>query len=182
MVTATALNVRARPGVAANNPPVGVLRTGAEVTIYGTQTVAGELWYRVGDARWVISTWVRLFDSSSRSLDMMTVTAATPAQLPVGWVAVDSRTVRAHPGVSADNLPIGEVLHNQPVAVLEERIVAGAKWYRIGEGQWVEGDGIGVARLRSRLPASGSGNGGSASAWQSRRWSPTRAIGPFTRR
>ena len=59
-MTATALNVRARPGVAADNPPIGTLRSGAAVTIYAEQRVAGELWYRIGEGRWVYGAYVRI--------------------------------------------------------------------------------------------------------------------------
>jgi len=155
VVTATALNVRAQPGVSASNPPVAMLRSGAEVMIYETRTVAGDAWYRIGDARWVISTWVRLLDTGTRLVEaaVAALALATPTQLPVGWCITSSRNVRVRPGVSADNPPIGELAHNQSVAILEERTVAGAKWYRIGDDQWVESSGIGVARRRTR-PAS----------------------------
>ncbi len=53
VVTATTLNVHARPGVSASNPPVATLRAGTEVTIYETQSVDGDPWYRIGDNRWV---------------------------------------------------------------------------------------------------------------------------------
>lgn len=156
VVTAAALNVRARPGVSASNPPVATLRAGAEVIIYEEQRVAGELWYRIGDARWVISTWVRLLEGVTRALNP-TVATAPPAQLPIGWVVTDSHNVRARPGISADNPTIGEVRHNQALALLEERTVSGAIWYRIGDGRWVESAGIGVARLKPRPASIGAG-------------------------
>jgi len=48
---------------------------------------------------------------------------------------------------------VGQVVHNQAIRILEERSVAGVRWFRIGEGQWVEGRYIGVARAKPR-PAS----------------------------
>ncbi len=151
VVTATALNVRARPGATADNPPIDVLRVGAEVSIYEAQTVAGAIWYRIGAGQWVISTWVKLVEGSLRTL--AATAPATPAQLPVGWVVSDRREVRGRPGATADNPPIGTVVQHQALAILEERAVGGAVWYRIGDGQWVEATGIGVARAKPR-PAS----------------------------
>ena len=60
VVTATVLNVRARPGVVAGNPVVDQLRYGAEVTIYEETPVAGAAWYRIGVNRWVHGGWVRI--------------------------------------------------------------------------------------------------------------------------
>ena len=151
IVTATALNVRARPGVAAGNPPVAVLRAGAEVTVYETRSIGAETWYRLGENRWVLGQWVRLAETTrSTAADPAT---ALPAQLPLGWVVADSLPVRGRPGVAADNPPVGQLVHNQAVPILEQRSVAGVRWFRIGEGQWVEGRNIGVARAKAR-PAS----------------------------
>lgn len=145
VVTAKLLNVRARPGVRADNPVVDQLPYGAEVTIYGEQTVDGARWYRIGADRWVHSQWVRLIETRGLAQG-----ASTTASLPVGWVVSSSLNVRARPGVSADNPVIGQVAHNQRLNLLETRSVGGDPWYRIGDGQWVLGQWVAAARLKSR--------------------------------
>lgn len=149
VVTAAALNVRARPGVAANNPPIGSLRAGAAVLVYETQNVNAETWYRIGEARWVSGQWVRLVDTGAQS----PAAASSAPQLPLGWVKASSLNVHARPGVAADNPASGQVSHYQRLPILEERSVAGVRWLRIGEGQWIDGRQVGVARARAR-PAS----------------------------
>ena len=151
IVTATALNVRARPGVATDNPPVTVLRSGAAVTVYETRGVDGDTWYRIGEDRWTLGQWVQLLDAARSMVRMAAVT--TPAMLPAGWVVANTLDVRSRPGVAIDNPPIGQLVHNQAVSILEQQSVAGVRWFRIAEGQWVEGRNIGVARIKPR-PAS----------------------------
>lgn len=152
IVTADVLNVRAAPGVSAGNPPIATLRAGAEVTIYEERTVAGALWYRIGEGRWVAGSWVRVLDTNARS-PAPAATRALPSQLPLGWVVATTLSVRAAPGVSASNPPISQLGHYARVAILEQRTVAGVRWFRIGEGQWIEGRQVGVARVKAR-PAS----------------------------
>ncbi len=93
VVTATTLNVRARPGVASNNPPVGVLRSGAEVLIYEEQSAGGEVWYRIGANRWVVAKWVRVVEA--RSVEDADARAVGLPALPFGWVVPDVLDVRA---------------------------------------------------------------------------------------
>ncbi len=52
-VVADALNVRARPGVAPDNPPIGELGHYARVPILEQTTVGGVRWFRIGDSQWV---------------------------------------------------------------------------------------------------------------------------------
>lgn len=155
VVTATTLNVRARPGVAADNPPIGTLRAGTEVSIYETRTVDGTPWHRVGADQWVSGQWVRLLDAARSA--PAAAAAASQWQLPVGWVVAASLDVRAQPGAAANNPPIGQVVHNQALPILEERSVGGVKWYRVGDGQWVEGQSVGVARPKPRPTSIGAG-------------------------
>ena len=58
-VVAERLNVRARPGTDADNPPIGELQRYQVVPILGEETAAGEKWYRIGDGRYVHSRYVR---------------------------------------------------------------------------------------------------------------------------
>jgi hypothetical protein len=149
VVTADVLNVRSRPGV--GNPVVDQLRMGAEVTIYEEQLAAGAPWYRIGVDRWVHSGWVRILPAELAELARLALTSGPT--LPVGWVVSSSLHVRARPGVSNDNPPIDEVLHNQRLDILETRTVDGARWYRIGEERWVLGTWVAAALPKAR-PAS----------------------------
>ena len=154
IVTASVLNVRARPGVSPDNPVIDQLYQGAEVTIYEEQPVSGVPWYRIGMNRWVHSAYVRIVQMMA---ERGTITAATtPAdavRLPVGWVVASSINVRARPGVSAGNPVIGEVFHNERLDILETATVSGARWYRIGIDRWVYGQWVAVATTKLR-PAS----------------------------
>ncbi len=156
VVTATVLNVRARPGTQPDNPPIDRLRAGAEVAILEETQAEGDPWYRIGEGRWVSGRWVRLLRGAPLASAAPAKALATAWTLPVGWVVASSLYVRARPGTDASNPPIGEVVHNQPLPIYESRRVDGATWYRIGDEQWVHGGWVGVARVRSRPSAIGS--------------------------
>ena len=147
VVTADVLNVRSQPGV--GYPLVDQLRLGAEVTIFEEQAAAGVPWYRIGVGRWVHSGWVRILPAE---LAAQGVVVSGPT-LPLGWVVSASLNVPARPGVSPDNPPIDEVLHNQRLDILETRTVDGARWYRIGADRWVLGQWVAAALPKTR-PAS----------------------------
>ncbi len=117
VVTANVLNVRARPGVSADNPPVDRLRYGAMVTIYEETLHSGATWYRIGVERWVHGGWIRLLPAGQGQA------AGEPSvwSLPVGWVVSSSLNVRAAPGVSADNPVIDVVQHNQSLPCWRRR-------------------------------------------------------------
>ena len=149
IVTATVLNVRARPGVSATNPPVASLRAGAEVTIYEEQVGSGASWYRIGTDRWVIAQWVRSVETLSQSIAQVGL-ADQKLSLPLGWVVPDTLDVRAQPGVGTGNPVIAQLAHNQVLPILEEATVGGARWYRVAEQQWVEARQVGAARKRAR--------------------------------
>ena len=155
IVTATALNVRARPGVSATNPPVASLRAGAEVTIHEERAVSGAAWYRIGTDRWVIAQWVRIVETPGRSIAQARL-ADQKLSLPFGWVVPDSLDVRAQPGVGTGNPVIAQFIHNQVLPILEETTVGGARWVRVAEQQWVEGRQVGIARKRARPSGIGS--------------------------
>lgn len=148
VVTATLLNVRARPGVRADNPPVDRLRQGTAVQIFEQQTVEGAPWYRIGVDRWVHGGYVRLIQEG----------APLPGQpaasgLPVGWVSVSSLNVRQRPGTDASNPVVGQVSRNQRLDILETRTVDGQRWHRIGEDRWVLGQWVAVATYKPRPAA-----------------------------
>jgi lipoprotein-anchoring transpeptidase ErfK/SrfK len=148
VVTATRLNVRARPGVAANNPPVGVLQAGAQVTIFEEQMAGGEVWYRIGVNRWVAAQWVRVTAPRATASDLGQ--AVGTVTLPFGWVVPDVLNVRAQPGVAANNPAIAQLKHYDVRPIMKEVSASGSRWYQVGEQQWVEARQMGVARLRSR--------------------------------
>ena len=154
IVTASVLNVRARPGVSPDNPVIDQLVQGTEVSIYEEQPVSGVPWYRIGTNRWVHSAYVRLIQlEAARDVLAAPGAPADAARLPVGWVVSSSINVRARPGVSAGNPVIGEVFHNQRLDILESTLVSGARWYRIGVDRWVVGQWVAVATPKPR-PAS----------------------------
>lgn len=123
VVTAALLNVRARPGVSPDNPPIAQLPSGAQVTIYEEQSVAGAAWYRIGDSRWVHGAYVRIIQEPP------------PPTLRRGVVTADVLNVRSRPGVGnpvVDTLRLGA-----EVLIYEEQPAAGVPWYRIGVDRWV---------------------------------------------
>ncbi len=156
VVTAYILNVRAHPGVRADNPPIDQLRQGTEVTIYEDSLYKGEVWYRIGKNRWVHSAWVHV--SGTRPRSVVTGARASAAEalgLPVGWVVAPVLNVRARPGVSSSNPPVDEVHYKDRVPILEEKLVGGSRWYRIGTDRWVYAGWVGVARYKPRPAAIG---------------------------
>ena len=97
IVTSATLNVRGRPGVSADNPPVATLAAGAAVTIYEERTVAGAAWYRIGESRWVHSGYVRLVSAPEPP------PPPPPAGAHRGVVTATTLNVRARPGIAAGN-------------------------------------------------------------------------------
>ncbi len=120
------------------------------MTIYEEQSVAGELWYRVGANRWVAARWVRLNETGTRA---PALDPAAARSLPFGWVVPETLAIRGLPGGQAGNPDVGQLHHYDVVPILEERVTGGARWYCVGDRQWVEAAQVGVARLRAR-PAS----------------------------
>lgn len=123
VVTAALLNVRARPGVAPDNPPIAQLPNGTQVTIYEERLVDGATWYRIGDSRWVHSGWVRIIQEPP------------PPSLRHGIVTADVLNVRSAPGIG--NPVVDQLRSGEEVTIYEEQPAAGVPWYRIGVGRWV---------------------------------------------
>ena len=92
VVTATTLNVRARPGVAADNPPIDRLQAGAQVSILEQATVNGAGWYRIGERRRVHSGWGRLLP---RRKGAGRGNGGSP---PVGWGGANAPNGHRAPG------------------------------------------------------------------------------------
>ena len=150
VVTTSTLNVRAQPGVRADNPPIAKLHAGDEILIHEEQNYGGVVWFRIGDDRWVQSDWIRLIVNDTRQVRFEASAADAEIRLPVGWVVAARLDTYARPGVADDNPPTGQVTHNQVLSILESRFDAGATWHRIGENRWVDGTRVGVASARSR--------------------------------
>jgi len=147
IVTAYILNVRARPGVRPDNPPIDRLRQGTRVTIYENTVYRGEVWYRIGINRWVHGAWVRILQPRAEGQQEG---GEDTWQLPIGFIVARVLNVRARPGIYTNNPPIDQVHYKDRFPILEERIVQGARWYQIGEDRWVYGGWVGVARFKPR--------------------------------
>jgi hypothetical protein len=146
VVLAAMLNVRARPGVAAANPVVDQLRAGGEVTILEEKVQGRQVWYRIGTERWVQASHIQRVEPGR-------VVAGSPAPvaaLPLGWCSADSANVQAAAGDAGAAPALDTLFHYDVVPVLESTRVGTASWYRIGDGRWVEGAKISVARPVAR--------------------------------
>jgi lipoprotein-anchoring transpeptidase ErfK/SrfK len=65
-VVASTLNVRARPGVALDNPPVTALPRYTAVSIMGQEVIDDEVWYHIGPDHYVHSRYVRPVTTTPR--------------------------------------------------------------------------------------------------------------------
>lgn len=142
VVTAALLNVRRRPGVRADNPPIDQLHQGDEVRIYAEQSVDGALWYRIGAERWVHGGYVRLIAD-----------APPPSPARRGVVTADRLNVRGRPGVRPDNPVIDQLRAGTAVSIYGEETVDGAVWYQIGAGRWVHSQWVRLLPALNVVPA-----------------------------
>ncbi len=85
------LNVRARPGAAADNPPIATLNRYDTADYLGSQRAGDALWHQIGEKRWIHGAYARV---------------VFPVQRPDGvpadarWIAVDlaQQTLSAYEG------------------------------------------------------------------------------------
>ncbi len=161
-MTANRLNVRAQPGVSANNPAIDQVTLGTVVEIWAEQSSAGAIWYRIGPGadrdRWVHSGYVTVLPATRSAVADPLARAAVsiaanrdpgPVSLPLGWVTANPvLNVRSQPGTSGGT--VDQVNKYDRLPILESRTVAGAAWHRIGQDRWVSGGHVGVARHRPR--------------------------------
>ncbi len=87
IVITAVLNVRGRPGVYADNPPIDQLVNGTEIGLYEEATDAGAIWYRIGVGRWVHSGYVRIIERGATAAartapPTRTARAAAPGHHP----------------------------------------------------------------------------------------------------
>lgn len=85
------LNVRARPGATADNPPVSVLGRYDVVDILGSQAAGDGVWYQIGEDRFVHSAYVRVVYPVQRPPEV---------SAEERWIAVDlaQQTLAAYEG------------------------------------------------------------------------------------
>lgn len=85
------LNVRARPGATADNPPLTTLRHYEVVDILGSEEAGDGTWYRIGEDRFVHSAYVRVVYPVPRPAEVL------PDDR---WIAVDlaQQTLSAYEG------------------------------------------------------------------------------------
>ena len=108
---------------------------GTWVSIRGHQTVDGEVWYQVDRGGWTPASAVAVGQLS----EFRGVQIRSETPVPFGFVVADPLNVRALPGVSDENPPIGELQRYTVLSILEETDVEGTTWHRIGEDRWVSG-------------------------------------------
>ena len=149
-MTTASLNVRARPGVTADNPPIGRLTAGTEVGIYEETTYGGAVWYRIGEGRWVHSGYVRLIETTPARHPPTPAIPPPPVTTRRGVITASALNVRAQPGVAAGNPPIGVLYSGAEVTIYEETSSGGAVWYRIGEGRWVHSGWVRIVSADTR--------------------------------
>lgn len=108
---------------------------GTWVSIHRQEVVDDEIWYQVDRGGWTPASTVDLGQLS----EFQGVRIQPSMSMPLGFVIADPLNVRAAPGVSDPNPPIGELERYATVSILEEKDVEGYAWYRIGEDRWVSG-------------------------------------------
>jgi hypothetical protein len=85
------LNVRARPGAAANNPPIATLNRYETADYLGSQRAGDALWHQIGENRWIHGAYARVVYPVQR-----------PESVPADarWIAVDlaQQTLAAYEG------------------------------------------------------------------------------------
>ncbi len=124
------------------------LSPGAYVAIRQQVAHAGQIWFETGAFDWVPASSVTIVTPSPLRGVVLdgTTTPAPPVEPPVtpptsgerqGTVIAGVLNVRARPGTSSDNPPIESLRYGAAVTVYEEQVVAGVRWYRIGENRWV---------------------------------------------
>ncbi len=138
------------------------LGAGTYLAIRQETAVGGQLWYYTGERDWIpASSVAHITPSDLRGVEL---TGAPPPPPPPpgdrkGVVTASVLNVRANPGTG--NPVVGTLRAGAEVTIYEERVVAGAAWYRIGENRWVHS---GYVRLLPQsAPAGDSALAASAS-------------------
>lgn len=111
-VVADQLNVRAKPGVALDSPPLTTLPRYTVVDILGQETVNDGVWYQIGPDHYVHSAYVRVVTATPRPSDV------APDEK---WIAVNlsEQTLAAYEG---DRM------------VFATLVSSGLPWWRTPEG------------------------------------------------
>jgi hypothetical protein len=143
VVTAPHLNERASPGVRADNPPLRQLPSGTSLAITDSALCGDSIWYQVQSRGWVQGTGLRIAPSERKVSEPDVL--APPLALPAGWVTSPSVNLRASPGITQDNPPVGRLRQGQAVAILGSQAIGSAVWHRIGNDRWVDGTWVSIA-------------------------------------
>ena len=130
-VVSEGLAVYEKPGDAA--PAKWYTSVGTWVSIRAQRVVDGQFWYLIGRGGWVPASAVAVGQLS----EFHGIRVVPGMPMPFGFVATDLLNIRAAPGVSDDNLPIGELQRYAVVPILDAKDAGDGTWYKIGEGQWV---------------------------------------------
>jgi len=122
------LAVYEKPGDAA--PAKWYTSVGTWVSIRAQRVVDGQFWYLIGRGGWVPASAVAVGQLS----EFHGIRVVPGMPMPFGFVATDLLNIRAAPGVSDDNLPIGELQRYAVVPILDAKDAGDGTWYKIGEG------------------------------------------------
>lgn len=106
---------------------------GTWVSISAQQVVDDQIWYQVDRGGWTPASAVELEQLS----EFHGVRVVPGMPVPFGFVIADLLNVRAQPGVSDDNPPVGQLERYAVVSILGETDAHDGTWYRIGEDRWV---------------------------------------------
>jgi hypothetical protein len=107
-------------------------------TVHDEAEVDGQTFYHISWG-WMTEGWVAgdaLSFSASLSR-LRGVDISQRADEHLAMVHYDALNVRSEPGVLTDETLLGTLARYSLVSVQEERIVEGARWYRIGPDQWI---------------------------------------------
>ncbi len=114
------------------------VNTSYYLTARAETVVGGKRWFQTALGDWIAADVVAAMTPSDfQGIALDTTLPPPPTGTRRGIVTADALNVRAAPGVSAGNPPIATLRAGAEVTIYEERMVAGATWYRIGENRWV---------------------------------------------
>lgn len=135
-VVSRGLAVYPNPGDAA--PVRSYSSVGTWVSIRDQRVVDGQVWYLVDRGGWVPASAVEVGQLS----EFHGVRVVPGMAMPFGFVVTDLLNVRAAPGVSDDNAPVGELGRYAVVPILDEADAPDGTWYQIGENRWVSANHV----------------------------------------
>jgi hypothetical protein len=130
-------------------------------TVHNQAEVEGQHYYRIGWG-WGTEGWVAA-DALSFSPSLSRLRGVDISERGAEHLAMvhhEALNVRSEPGVISEETLIGQLARYSLVTVQEQRVVAGARWYRIGPGQWINS-----FYVRNFRPGNQPGSIGSDEKW-----------------